>query len=111
MATEHPATQFIGLDKVPLFPKCIRPANVSFVQHDATLGLPYEDNSFDLVHMRMFLMAFNKHQYADCMKEVFRITKPNGIVQLLEVEMVVRILQCNAVYVHHIITFTMLYLG
>lgn len=91
MATEHPATQFIGLDKVSLFPKCIRPANVSFVQHDATLGLPYEDDTFDLVHMRMFLMAFNKHQYAECMKEVFRVTKPNGIVQLLEVEMVVRI--------------------
>ncbi|KAL9543656.1 hypothetical protein MBANPS3_008015 [Mucor bainieri] len=88
MATEHPATHFIGLDKVSLFPKCIRPANVSFVQHDATLGLPYEDNTFDLVHMRMFLIAFNKYQYADCMKEVFRVTKPNGIVQLLEVEMV-----------------------
>ncbi|KAG1122013.1 hypothetical protein G6F42_011879 [Rhizopus arrhizus] len=88
MATEHPATQFIGLDKVCLFPKCIRPANVSFVQHDATLGLPYKDNTFDLVHLRMFLIAFNKHQYAECMKEVFRVTKPNGIVQLLEVEMV-----------------------
>ncbi|GAN09273.1 hypothetical protein MAM1_0255d08798 [Mucor ambiguus] len=67
---------------------CIRPANVSFIQHDATLGLPYEDNTFDLVHMRMFLIAFNKYQYADCMKEVLRVTKPNGIVQLLEVEMV-----------------------
>ncbi|KAK4510746.1 uncharacterized protein ATC70_005179 [Mucor velutinosus] len=88
MATEHPATHFIGLDKVSLFPQCIRPANVSFVQHDATLGLPYEDNTFDLVHMRMFLIAFNKFQYAECMKEVFRVTKPNGIVQLLEVEMV-----------------------
>lgn len=89
MATEHPAAQFIGLDKVRLFPKAIRPANVLFEQCDVTLGLPFKDNTFDLVQMRLFLVAFNKFDYAECLKEVYRVTKPNGILQLMEVEMVV----------------------
>lgn len=102
MATEHPAAQFIGLDKVRLFPKTIRPANVSFEQRDVTLGLPYKDNTFDLVHMRLFLMAFNKFDYDECLKEVYRVTKPNGIFQLMEVEMIV---SCCTMYNVMIIFF------
>ncbi|CEP09874.1 hypothetical protein [Parasitella parasitica] len=87
MATEYPAPHFTGLDKVSLFPETIRPANVSFKQHDVKLGLPYEDNTFDFVHMRLFLIAFNKYEWVEFIKEAYRVTKPNGIIQLLEVEM------------------------
>ncbi|KAI8973481.1 S-adenosyl-L-methionine-dependent methyltransferase [Mycotypha africana] len=84
MATEYPAAEFVGIDKVLLFPQTIRPANVTFKQIDVTHGLPFEDNTFDFVHIRLFLLAFNREQWVACLQEIRRVTKPGGYVQLME---------------------------
>ncbi|EIE85104.1 hypothetical protein RO3G_09814 [Rhizopus delemar RA 99-880] len=82
MATEHSHTQFIGVDKLPLFPQDIRPANVTFKEADVLAGLPFEDNSFDLIQMRLFLVTFNRTQYIESLNEIYRLLKPGGFVQL-----------------------------
>ncbi|KAG1454373.1 hypothetical protein G6F46_008644 [Rhizopus delemar] len=84
MATEHSHTQFIGVDKLPLFPQDIRPANVTFKEADVLAGLPFEDNSFDLIQMRLFLVTFNRTQYIESLNEIYRLLKPGGFVQLVE---------------------------
>ncbi|CEG67564.1 hypothetical protein RMATCC62417_03974 [Rhizopus microsporus] len=84
MATEYPSAQFIGIDQLPLFPHDIRPANVTFKQADVLTGLPFEDNTFDFVQMRLFLLAFNRQQWLDALKEVHRVLKPGGFIQLAE---------------------------
>jgi ubiquinone/menaquinone biosynthesis C-methylase UbiE len=91
MATEFPAAHFTGIDKVYLFPKCIYPENVSFQQMDVTDGLPFQDNTFDFVHLRLFVLAFNETQWDETLKEIYRVTKPGGYVQLMEVDLVVSI--------------------
>lgn len=89
MATEFPAAHFTGIDKVYLFPKCIYPPNVSFQQLDVMDGLPFEDNSFDFVSLRLFVLAFTKTDYDDALKEIYRVLKPGGVVQLMEVDLIV----------------------
>ncbi|KAI9499484.1 S-adenosyl-L-methionine-dependent methyltransferase [Zychaea mexicana] len=49
-ATENPNAQCVGVDMVDVFPKEIRPTNVEFKVANVMEGLPYPDNSFDLVY-------------------------------------------------------------
>ncbi|KAG0756412.1 hypothetical protein G6F57_011350 [Rhizopus arrhizus] len=84
MATEYSHTQFVGIDKLPLFPQDIRPANVTFKEADVLAGLPFEDNSFDLIQMRLFLVTFNRTQYIESLNEIHRLLKPGGFIQLVE---------------------------
>jgi ubiquinone/menaquinone biosynthesis C-methylase UbiE len=84
MATEYSHTQFVGIDKLPLFPQDIRPANVTFKEADVLAGLPFEDNSFDLIQMRLFLVTFNRTQYIESLNEIYRLLKPGGFIQLVE---------------------------
>ncbi|KAI9362149.1 hypothetical protein BD770DRAFT_316411 [Pilaira anomala] len=84
MATEYPSAQFTGIDQVALFPHDIRPANVTFKKQDVLFGLDFEDDTFDFVQMRLFSLAFNRTQWAESLKEAYRVTKPGGYVQLLE---------------------------
>ncbi|KAI8062963.1 hypothetical protein BDF21DRAFT_347292 [Thamnidium elegans] len=86
MATEYPSAQFTGIDQVALFPHDIRPANVLFQKRDVLLGLDFEDNTFDFVQMRLFSLAFTRTQWAESLKEIYRVTKPGGYIQLLELQ-------------------------
>ena len=89
MATEYPNSEFIGIDKAELFPRDIRPPNVNFIKHDILTGIPMEDNSIDLVQMRLFSVAFTRANYASLLKEAYRVIKPGGFIQLMEAELVV----------------------
>lgn len=95
MATEYSHTQFVGIDKLPLFPQDIRPANVTFKEADVLAGLPFEDNSFDLIQMRLFLVTFNRTQYIESLNEIHRLLKPGGFIQLVEPQIKAMILSKN----------------
>lgn len=92
MATEHPNVQFTGVDQVAVYPQDIRPSNINFLVGDVLDGLSFEDNSFDLVQMRLFSMTFDRTLWDQALKEVYRIVKPGGYIQLLEVQYKVCIL-------------------
>ncbi|KAI9263061.1 S-adenosyl-L-methionine-dependent methyltransferase [Sporodiniella umbellata] len=79
MATEFPNSQFTGIDMSDVFPSNIRPANVSFKLANVLDGLPFEDNTFDLVNFSMFILALKKNQWAPVMNEVRRVLKPGGL--------------------------------
>jgi SAM-dependent methyltransferase len=59
MATEFPNAQFYGVDMVPLYPSEIKPPNTSFQQVDILKGLPFPDEYFDYVHMRLVYNCFS----------------------------------------------------
>ncbi|KAG1443829.1 hypothetical protein G6F56_010529 [Rhizopus delemar] len=84
VATEYPGGQFYGVDLYNIFPHNIRPANVNFKCHDALEGLPYPDNTFDLVNMRMLFIALKKNEWPIVYKEVYRVLKPGGFIQACE---------------------------
>lgn len=107
MATENPNVQFIGVDQIALHPQAIRPSNVNFSVQDVLEGLSYEDNSFDLVQMRLFSMTFDRTYWIQALAEVYRVLKPGGYLQLMEGQYVV----CRALVFFLIIINTNFFLG
>lgn len=52
------------------------------IVHDITKTLPLSDNTFDLVYMSHVLGYIHWSKTIDVLKEVYRILKPNGIVEI-----------------------------
>jgi ubiquinone/menaquinone biosynthesis C-methylase UbiE len=90
MATEYPNSEFIGLDHVAFFPNDIRPANVTFIKHDALKGLPFEKESLDFVQIRLFALTFTRPNWDFTLKEAHRVLKPGGFIQIMEAQLLVR---------------------
>ncbi|KAL0074339.1 S-adenosyl-L-methionine-dependent methyltransferase [Phycomyces blakesleeanus] len=84
MAIDFPNSRVIGLDMMDMFPTMIRPENVIFELVNVLDGIPYPDNTFDFVHMRLMLSAFRKQEWPLVITEIYRVLKPGGIVQLFE---------------------------
>lgn len=84
VATEYPNSEFIGVDMCDIFPNNIRPANVTFQVGNVLEGLAFEDNSFDMVSLRFFILAFRKEEWAGVLKEIRRVLKPGGFVLSIE---------------------------
>ncbi|ORX44010.1 S-adenosyl-L-methionine-dependent methyltransferase [Hesseltinella vesiculosa] len=84
MAIEYPRAKIRGLDMADMFPATIRPHNVEFDLHNALDGLPYPTNSFDFVHMRLLIAGWRADEWAYILKEIYRVLKPGGFVQLVE---------------------------
>ncbi|CAJ0745296.1 18530_t:CDS:10, partial [Entrophospora sp. SA101] len=86
---EYPSASITGVDIVPDFPKD-HPSNVKFEKADVLKGLPFEDNSFDLVHQKFGAFAFTEQQFKDkIIDEYVRITKPGGWIELMEFDQTV----------------------
>ncbi|KAI9494496.1 S-adenosyl-L-methionine-dependent methyltransferase [Zychaea mexicana] len=84
MAIEHPNAHVTGIDMADMFPTAIRPENVSFQLTNIIDGLPYDDNTFDFVHMRQLVVGLRATEWPSVLAEIFRVLKPGGLVQLVE---------------------------
>lgn len=73
-----------------VFPNNIRPANVNFQVGNVLKRLPFPDNTFDLVHLRLFIVALKREEWPILMKEVYRVMKPGGFMQMVECGMLVK---------------------
>ncbi|KAJ3120852.1 hypothetical protein HK100_012626 [Physocladia obscura] len=51
--------------------------------------LPYEDNTFDYVHQRLLVLGMPKDKFPDALKELIRVTKPGGWIELVEGDIVI----------------------
>ncbi|KAJ3118152.1 hypothetical protein HK100_000667, partial [Physocladia obscura] len=49
--------------------------------------LPYEDNAFDYVHQRLLVLGMPKERFPDALRELIRVTKPGGWIELVESDM------------------------
>jgi predicted SAM-dependent methyltransferase len=52
-------------------------------QVDILSGLPYEDNTFDVVYCSHFIEHIPKSRILDFLQECNRVTKPNGLIRLV----------------------------
>lgn len=60
MASEFPNAQFYGIDIYTMYPSDIKPPNVHFIQGNVLEGLPYDDATFDFVHMSYVSTCFSQ---------------------------------------------------
>ncbi|CAG8450385.1 S-adenosyl-L-methionine-dependent methyltransferase [Gigaspora rosea] len=86
LAHDYPRSNFTGIDLVAAFPSQIKPPNTTFIQGNALNGLPFPDNFFDFVHMRLLVSSFSESEWETVISELVRVTKPNGWIELCETD-------------------------
>ncbi|KAJ3141428.1 hypothetical protein HK100_006857 [Physocladia obscura] len=85
----YPTAELHGVD---LAPSVIETAEKflpkgKFFAGNVTSGLPYEDNTFDFVHQRYLVVGLQKSQFPGVIRELMRVTKPGGWIELVELDM------------------------
>lgn len=63
------------------------PLNCDFYLADIVEGLPFPDGHFDFVHQRNLTLSLRSDQWSTALKELRRVCKPAGWIQLGEVGM------------------------
>jgi ubiquinone/menaquinone biosynthesis C-methylase UbiE len=92
MAVNYPEHNFTGIDLSDMFPTTIRPENAKFELMNVLGGLPFDDNTFDFVNMRFMATAFCTNEWPMIIKEIYRVLKDDGVVELMETDFPVKLL-------------------
>ncbi|KAJ1569957.1 hypothetical protein HK096_008539 [Nowakowskiella sp. JEL0078] len=74
-AVDMAMTLFDGIDTFP---------NITFKVGNVLERLPYPDNHFDVVFQRLLTGGIPKIKWNDVIKELHRVTKPGGFIELVE---------------------------
>ncbi len=94
MAQQFPKAKVVGTDLVPTdtftagYGLVKPPDNYRFVQGNVLERLPFADGSFDFVHQRLLIAALPKERWPVVIRELVRVTKVGGWVELAEVGVV-----------------------
>ncbi|KAI8367982.1 S-adenosyl-L-methionine-dependent methyltransferase [Choanephora cucurbitarum] len=86
MATHYTDSQVLGLDLKPPGLQAGSPSNLRYNQTDITGSWPMNDNSIDFIFQRNMYLHIKQDQWSKVLEEMFRVLKPGGYVELLEVE-------------------------
>ena len=91
MATAFPKAKVFGLDIIEESGEnSTRPTNYRFVHGDVLQELPFPDMTFDYVHQRFMHMAIPVEKWPIVAKELVRVTRPGGWVEMVESDLVMR---------------------
>jgi SAM-dependent methyltransferase len=82
IAEEFPGSFVVGLDLVS--GKRERPAGYQPIQGNLLRGLPFADGAFDFVHQRLLFLAIPLASWPDVVRDLARVTRPGGWVELVE---------------------------
>ncbi|CAG8564583.1 17941_t:CDS:2 [Acaulospora morrowiae] len=83
MAIKYPNSSFIGIDYSPNVPENSKLLNnIAFLRGDLNNGLPFPDNSFDLVHMADMRSSIERDQWPLVIRELTRVLKPGGWLEV-----------------------------
>ncbi len=85
IALQFPYANVIGLDVTT--PPALETApaeNYVFVRGNVLQGMPFGDGSFDFVHMRLLFMAIPANAWKAVARELARVTRPGGWLELVE---------------------------
>lgn len=92
VAPQYPNSKFYGIDTALMFPSpndSRIPSNASFSQVDIVKGLPFDDNTFDFVHLRFLVQYLTEEQWNDkVIKELLRVTKVGGWIEIMELDLI-----------------------
>jgi len=82
-AKDFPDAEVIAIDISPL-PERVLPKNLKFLQMDVCQPLPFDHESFDVVHARFVLMHLP--HFRDALARVCALVKPGGHLILEEID-------------------------
>ncbi|CAO3675371.1 unnamed protein product [Umbelopsis ramanniana] len=84
MANAYPNSEFTGIDVSAAWPNDIRPHNCNFVVGNIVNELPFEENSFDYIYMRLVAMGVPNEVYPTVLSNLNKVLKPGGWIELVE---------------------------
>ncbi|KAI9250312.1 S-adenosyl-L-methionine-dependent methyltransferase [Sporodiniella umbellata] len=84
MATQYPQSQLIGLDKK--LPD-MSLSNQTFHCVNVLKTWPIEDNTADFIFQRNMISCIQQDQWIHLLKEMLRVIRPGGCIELLEPEL------------------------
>ena len=84
MATCFPASQVMGIDLEQVASTGPIPPNYTFAPGSVLTRLPVANNTFHFVHQRLLVGAIPAQQWPDVIRELLRVTKPSGWLELVE---------------------------
>lgn len=90
VARQFPSARIFGLDLEP--PQsltlsasvALAPPNYHFVEGNVLQGLPFPDQTFHFTHQRMLVLAIPSQEWPSVIREMIRVTRVGGWVELLE---------------------------
>lgn len=85
VADNHPDSQVYGIDISPVQPVFV-PENCYFYIENVLEGSSFHDEKFDLIQSRCLGAGIPDDRWASYVREIWRITKSAGWVQLIEVD-------------------------
>ncbi|KAG0732808.1 hypothetical protein G6F62_013762 [Rhizopus arrhizus] len=84
MIRDYPNCVYHGCDIVDATRKLLRCDQFHFTYGNVVKGLPYADDTFDFVNMRLLVYALRAEEWPMAIQEVIRVVKPGGMIQLCE---------------------------
>ena len=85
MAQQFPHAHILGVDiALTSLPQTL-PGTCLFVQADILQGLPFPSHQFDFTHQRLLVGAIPAPRWPEVVRELVRVTRPHGWVELVEV--------------------------
>ena len=84
MAQAFPRSHVLGVDLERATASSPVAANYTFCPGNVLNRLPFEDGTFDFVHQRLLVAAIPALRWPDVIRELKRVTRPGGWVELLE---------------------------
>ena len=85
MAALFPQAHILGTDvSLSSLPHPL-PSNCLFCQANILQGLPFADQQFDFTHQRLLVAAIPSAKWPDAVRELVRVTRPGGWIELLEI--------------------------
>ena len=79
---EHPEALVVGLDLVP--GRAEHPSGYRHVRGNVLQGLPFQSDTFDFVHQRFLVSGIPVGEWPRVVRELIRVTRPGGWVELGE---------------------------
>lgn len=84
-AERHPECEVIGLDIFPYMNPDEIPENLWLQVDDLNRPFTFLPNHFDLIHSRLLATGINRDRWPSYIRDIKRVLKPGGWVQLVEI--------------------------
>ncbi|KAG0748550.1 hypothetical protein G6F57_004126 [Rhizopus arrhizus] len=83
MVSDYPNCTYEGCDIEDVTNKRLSLKQTHFRTGNVLQGLPYPDNSFDFVHMRLLILAFKVEEWPMAIAEILRMTGNEAVQRIL----------------------------
>ncbi|KAJ3122842.1 hypothetical protein HK100_011814 [Physocladia obscura] len=87
---DYPLAECYGVDiSESLVQQSTETSGISLKFGNVLETLPFDSNTFDFVHQRALVLGMPREKFPDAVRELIRVTKPGGWIELVEGDVVI----------------------